>query len=228
MRPSVTDLHRFYGSEVGRRVTARLLRLMKPVLAHQHHDRVLGLGYAGPYLDPLVGVVERVVLAMPPLQGVEPWPKGRPNLAVLAEPTALPWIDAVFDQVVMVHALEYADPARKVLREVWRVLSPSGRLLVITPNRSSLYTLVDSSPFGNGRPFSHTQLDQLLTEAMFEPVGWVKALAWPGFAGGPRIDRWTMKLAPRIGGVHLVLAHKVDGLGGVKAHGRVVPVWAEA
>ena len=40
-----------------------------------------------------------------------------------------------FDRVLLVHGLEHAENARRLLREVWRVLKDDGRLLVVAPNR---------------------------------------------------------------------------------------------
>ncbi len=211
MRPHADDLNRYYASEAGQRVQARVQQLMMPLLAQRAQDRVLGLGYCGPYLQLLHGKVERVILGHPALQGYEAWPKGKPNCVVQVDDKSLPFPDAMFDQVVAIHALEYAEPVRKTLREIWRVLAPQGRLLLVVPNRTSLLALLDNSPFGNGRPFSAGQLDQLLTDAMYTPLVHVRGLALPGLTGGTKTDRLMMRLMPRFAGVHIVLAQKADG-----------------
>ena len=49
-----------------------------------------------------------------------------------------------------------------LLREVWRVLAPSGRLMAVIPNRRGVWTRIDTTPFGHGRPYSRSQITQLL------------------------------------------------------------------
>jgi SAM-dependent methyltransferase len=211
MRPHAEDLQRYYASPVGQKVQARISKLLMPLVAQRTQDRVLGLGYCGPYLQSLHGKVGSMLLAHPALQGYAPWPEGKPNCVVQVDDKSLPFRDAMFDQVVAIHALEYAEPVRKTLREIWRVLSPQGRLLLVVPNRTSLMALLDNSPFGNGRPFSTAQLRQLLTDSLYTPLVQKECLALPGLIGGAGMDRFLLKLIPRISGVHILLAQKTDG-----------------
>ncbi|HRE43012.1 MAG TPA: methyltransferase type 11, partial [Terricaulis sp.] len=81
---------------------------------------VLGLGYAAPYLDRFRPTARRVCALMPAEQGVEPWPGEGAVCSVLSEEARLPFIDAVFDRVLIVHALEEAAALQPLLREVWR------------------------------------------------------------------------------------------------------------
>ena len=107
----------------------------------------------------------------------------------LSEEARLPFMDAVFDRVLMVHGLEECDAAPAMLREVWRVMAPEGRLVVIAANRWSLWAQSDISPFGYGRPYSRTQLASLLGDSMFEPVVSARALyvpPWRWAAGAAR------------------------------------------
>src|SRR3546814_14460397 len=70
----------------------------------------------------------------------------------------------------MVHGLEYTENTRGLLREVWRVLSDGGRLLVVVPNRRSIWARADHTPFGHGHPYSVEQLNRTLRQSMFTPV----------------------------------------------------------
>ena len=79
-------------------------------------------------------------------------------------------------------------------------MSPSGRIVIVAPNRRGLWARRDSTPFGHGRPFSRGQLSKLLRDAMFEPGGWSYALYLPpinfGFlrrsaAAWERIGLWV-------------------------------------
>lgn len=179
MRVDVLALQRFYASPLGdavRRAATRRLASLWPNVANLD---LLGIGYAGPYLANVRREARRTVAMMPADQGAEPWPAGAASLSALAEEARLPFMDAVFDRVLMVHALEEADAAHAMLREVWRVMAPEGRLVVVTVNRWSLWAQSDATPFGHGRPYSRTQLATLLADSMFEPVVSARALYAP-------------------------------------------------
>ena len=59
-------------------------------------------------------------------------------------------------------ALETAERVRPLLREMWRVLAPEGRLILVVPNRRGVWARLDKTPFGQGRPYSRRQLEALL------------------------------------------------------------------
>jgi SAM-dependent methyltransferase len=184
MRVDVLALQRFYASPLGQiaqRMIAARLRALWP--SAQGLD-FLGLGYPTPYLDLWRADARRAVALMPAAQGAEHWPPAGPGLTALADETRLPFPDAVFDRVLVVHALEEAEAVRPMLREVWRVMAPEGRLVVVAANRLGLWARTDATPFGHGRPYSRGQLGELLRGAMFEPTASARALhapplAWP-------------------------------------------------
>ena len=61
-----------------------------------------------------------------------------PSLSVLVEEAELPLIDEGADRILLVHMLEWSEKPLELLRELWRVLAPNGRLLLIVPNRRGL------------------------------------------------------------------------------------------
>jgi SAM-dependent methyltransferase len=166
-----------------------------------------------PYLRPYLADAERVVALMPAQQGVVAWPSG-PPLTALCDEDSLPFADASFDRILVVHGLEGADAARPLLRQLWRVLVPEGRMLLVVPNRASLWAQLERSPFAFGRPFSRGELDKLLRDALFEPLGWDRALYFPPLRSrslvrsGNAWERILRRLLPALSGVHLVEAGK--------------------
>jgi SAM-dependent methyltransferase len=179
MRVDVLALQRFYASPLGEAARRAAQRRLSALWPHADGLDVLGLGYATPYLGGFRAGARRVVSLMPAEQGVEPWPGDGPVCAALSEETRLPLMDAVFDRVLIVHALEETNSMRPLLREVWRVMAPEGRLVVIAANRWSLWAQADATPFGHGRPYSRAQLATLLADSMFEPVASARALYAP-------------------------------------------------
>jgi SAM-dependent methyltransferase len=212
MRPDIHALKHFYASAAGKRMQAVVQDALDAALSGPATDRILGLGYANPYLGDIYSKAERVIVAHPQLQGGAPWPQNAPSCCVQVDEYGLPFAEAIFDKVLVVHALEFSDPARRLLREIWRVLAPRGRLILVVPNRMSLLTLFDSSPFGNGRPYSALQLKSLLRDAMFDLHALRGVAVLPGGGGGTRMDKVALKLLPRVAGLHVVVAQKSDSI----------------
>ncbi len=179
MRPDVEEVRNFYRSQLGavaRRLLAHRIRMLWPDVRGQ---TVLGLGYAAPFMRPFLQEAERVIAVMPEDQGAMHWPAEGPSRTILASETELPLRDASVHKVLAVHSLEMAGSPRPLLREIWRVLAPEGKLLLIVPNRRGLWARFDHTPFGHGRPYSRGQLERLLASAMFAPAGWSPALFMP-------------------------------------------------
>ena len=68
-----------------------------------------------------------------------------------------------------------------MMREVWRVLTDGGRLLVVASNRRGVWSRFERTPFGHGRPYSPGQLSRGLRETMFAPYQTATALYVPPF-----------------------------------------------
>jgi SAM-dependent methyltransferase len=210
----VVDLRNFYAQRLGvvaRRFVGRGVRARWPDAAGQ---RVLGIGYATPYLGLFREEAERCLAFMPAAQGVVKWPSMRPTLTSLVEPDELPLTDAAVDRVLLVHALEISADPTALLRQVWRVLASGGRLLVVVPNRRGVWARMDTTPFGHGRPFSRSQITQLLRETWFTPVGWSEALYVPPIPRGWFLrtavawERAGASISAPFAGVHIVEAAK--------------------
>ena len=179
MWTDIIDVRDFYDSPVGvvaRRMIRRRVRAFWPDVTGM---RVLGIGFATPYLLPLMDESDRVIAAMPAPQGVLHWPSNADGLTVLTDEMELPFEDLSVDRVLLVHALENAEPVRPLLREIWRILSGSGKLLIVAPNRRGVWALRERTPFGHGRPYSRRQLSTLLRDTMFTPLQTETALFVP-------------------------------------------------
>ncbi|HWP25532.1 MAG TPA: methyltransferase domain-containing protein [Xanthobacteraceae bacterium] len=214
MSIDVVDLRNFYSNRLG--IVARHL-IGRGIRQHWQDTRglrVLGIGYPIPYLGVFREEAERCLAFMPATQGVVKWPTARPTLTALVDETEMPLPDAAVDRVLLVHVLETSRDASAVLREVWRVLASGGRLLAVVPNRRGPWARIDTTPFGHGRPYSRSQITQLLRETWFTPVNWSEALYVPPIERGWFLrsavawERAGATISAPFAGVHLVEATK--------------------
>jgi SAM-dependent methyltransferase len=214
MSMDVVDLRNFYAQRLGivaRRFVGRGIRARWSDLGAQ---RVLGIGYATPYLGLFREEAERCLAFMPAAQGVVKWPSASPTLTALVDEAELALPDSAVDRVLLVHALEMSHDGAALLREVWRVLAPGGRLLAVVPNRRGLWARMDTTPFGHGRPYSRSQVTNLLRETWFTPTGWGEALYVPPIARGWFLrsaaawERAGATISAPFAGVHIVEATK--------------------
>jgi SAM-dependent methyltransferase len=212
----------FYATRQGA-VAAYLLRQrlqeLWPSLTGQS---VLGVGYAAPYLRLWREQAARCIALSPAQLGAARWPPGAANLSCTAEEDALPFAELSFDRILLVHGLEAAENARRLLREVWRVLKDDGRLLVVAPNRRGMWAHLESTPFGQGQPYSPGQIGRLLAAAMFHVERRDTALYLPPtrvrliLRSARLLERSGRRLVPRLAGVTITEAAK-DLYGAVPA-----------
>ena len=162
----VHPITQFYEGRLGL-VVLRLVRArVAQIWPEGRGLSMLGLGHAGPYLAPFAGVA-RTVVAGPLLPAPERYPAVGLGLACVSEEDSLPFADLSFDRVLLVHGLEAAENAGRLLREAWRVLKDDGRLIVVVPNRRGWWAYVDDTPFGQGQPYSPGQIGRLLQASLF-------------------------------------------------------------
>jgi SAM-dependent methyltransferase len=179
MRHDVVDLKSFYARPLGSVVRAMILRRVRARWETLTGLALLGLGYGAPYLDSLRLGAERAIAFNPARQGASFWPLEALSASALIDPEEMPLRDAVFDRVLMVHCLETAEDPAAFLGEVWRILAPGGHVIMVVPNRRGAWAQNDTTPFGQGQPFSRHQLTELMRGALFTPIHWGEALYMP-------------------------------------------------
>jgi SAM-dependent methyltransferase len=208
------QLLEFYASPLGqvaRRVIAARIRSRWTNVARMD---IVGLGYAAPYLRMFQAEARSVAALMPRRQGVVQWPREGPYRAALVVETQLPLPDASAHFVLAVHSLEHVERRNAYLREIWRVLAPEGRFILVVPNRRGAWARRDNTPFGHGRTYSPRQIEKLLRGALFEPVGIVPCLFIPPvrFRAISRAaliwERLGVRLWPALSGVIIIEAVK--------------------
>jgi SAM-dependent methyltransferase len=203
------------GAMAARLLRERLAALWPPAAAGGPRNLTfLGLGYAPPYLELWREGAARCIALAPAPGGVTRWPEGAPNLCCSGPEDALPFPDLSFDRVLIVHGLEAADHARRMLRAVWRVLRDDGRLLLVVPNRVGVWAQIESTPFGQGQPYSAGQIGRVLAASLFRVERRDTALFLPPtnlrlMLRGSRLwEAAGRRLMPGLGGVTISEAVK--------------------
>ena len=214
MWTDVVDLQGFYGTRLGETAAHVIRGSIREHWRNLKGKSVLGLGYTTPYLTQFEDEADRVLAFMPASQGVCHWPRGGPGKTSLVDETKLPLPDYSIDRVLLVHGLESSEYLRDMLREIWRVLTSDGRLLIVAPNRRGIWARVDKTPFGWGHPFSRSQISQLLNDALFVPITTNRSLYVPPsqrltfLQSAPAWERMGKRFFPTFAGVLTVEAGK--------------------
>lgn len=212
--PDVVTLRQFYATPAGEAVRQLIARSLRDFWPQANGDVVLGIGYSTPYLESFVGLASPVMVCMPAQQGAAYWPPSRSNLVFLAHESELPLPENSVNRVLLLHSVENSEQLSWLMEEVWRILTPGGRVLAIVPSRLGFWSRSSKSPFGYGRPFSMAQLRDLMTDHHFTHTRSSSALfmppirpllSWRIASKLETIGKWV---CPFLGGVLLVEAEK--------------------
>ncbi|QKV20134.1 class I SAM-dependent methyltransferase [Oricola thermophila] len=214
MYMDIVEIRGFYHSLLGKMATRSIGMGLTRIWQPMPNERLLGLGYARPWLERFEPDTERTLSFMLAAQGAVKWPRTGPSRSALVFDEELPLPDAAIDRILMVHALEHAENPRETLMEAWRVLAPNGRLVLVVPNRRGLWARFEHTPFGTGRPFSRGQITKLLRDANFTPGPMTEALAFPPVRSPSLLriayhtERIGLRMWPVFSGVLIIEAQK--------------------
>lgn len=214
MHTDIVELRSFYHSRLGERVQYAIGMALSSVWTSLPNERLLGLGYTRPWIERFEPDTERTLNFMPAAQGATRWPREGASRSALVFEEELPLPDSSVDRILMVHCLEHSENPRETLMEMWRVLAPNGSLVIVVPNRRGVWARFEHTPFGNGRPYSRSQLERYLRDTNFTPVADTEALMFPPSEKrlttriSMLIERWGRQYLPVFGGVIVMVAHK--------------------
>ncbi len=214
MYTNVIDLKEFYSTVQGRVVQRILRQNIRNFWPEVKGQRVVGLGYAVPYLRCFMGEAERVIGLMPMQQGAVFWPPEGKGLVSICDEAELPIETNSVDRLLIIHTMNSVENVDVLLQEAWRVLVGQGRLIVIVPNRSGIWARMDNTPFGHGTPYSLGQIRNFLKQYMFVPERTERALFFPPASSHLMLtlsaawERIGRKLFNAFGGVNIVEATK--------------------
>ncbi len=188
--PDIIQLKQFYATRLGERVTDLIGDALVRLWPSAAGDAMLVIGFATPYMGNYIDSASPLILCMPAEQGAAAWPHNKPNHVVLTHDAELPLQNNSVNRVLLIHSVEHSEHLNAMMEEVWRVLTPGGRVLAVVPNRVSMWVGSPHTPFGSGRPFNVLQLRSLFTTHQFTVTRVSHALFTPPF---------LLKLSKRFG-----------------------------
>lgn len=212
MSIDVIDLKEFYQASVSSNIYPVLQEILSKLRIESGSHKSLFVGFGAPYAN----ATKSEFLAMLAHVGGLAWPDSKNNRALLAYEGEWPFANQMFDEIILIHGLEYAQNAGNLLEECCRSLRPEGRLVVIVPNRRSIWVRSDETPLGFGQPYTLTQLIHILKKYDFIPVNVARGLyALPSKRWLGKLWSWIFKL------IASKTLQKFSGLVGVAAIKRV-------
>ena len=204
----------FYQTRMGVLAQRFILARMKEIWLDVRHHSFLGLGYAQPYLEGYAEQAERTIVMTPYAKDATPWEQHEKNVLCLGKPTLQPFPYESFDRIFAIHSLEFTENLSEALHECWRVLKPNGRMMLIVPNRMSIWARTENCPFAYGAPFTYAQIKQALFENNFLIERQRNALFVPPFETNlmlslsPLFEGVGGAVFKSFGGVHIVEVSK--------------------
>ena len=208
----LTELESWYDSERGQYLLGQITGVLQPRLDNAFGYHILQIGPLRG--EPLFGecrINHRIQACDRSGKGID----------LICEPGEIPLESDSVDVVIAHHGLEFVDNPHQVLRELHRVLTPQGQLLILGFNPHSLrglFTrlrgLAKNSPWHSHHPVSLSRLSDWLHLLGFElresnhlyalpPVGGGKIKATTEF-----LNSWCTEHKLPLGGLYLQSAIK--------------------
>ena len=204
----------FYNLRIGVLAQRFVQARMREIWPDVRHHRLLAIGYAQPYVEEYSKQAERTVVMTPVAPDAQPWLKNDKNVLCLGKPTLQPYPYESFDRILAIHSLEFSEDLSEMLHECWRVLKPNGRMMLVVPNRMSIWARTENCPFAYGTPYTVSQIKHDLLENNFQIERQRKALFVPPFETNlmlslsPIFEGVGGAVFKSFGGVHVIEVSK--------------------
>lgn len=217
MYKDVSKLQEFYSTVRGKVVARTIRKKISKMWKSAEGDRVVGFGFASPYISSFINQGAENYISLIPREylGDDNVNNTINNIPIaVCTDNVWPIESNSVNRVVIVHSLYSERLLSEVLDEAWRVLVAEGRLMIIVPNRSGVWARIDNNPFGDGSPYSMSQIRDILSENNFNPEREERALFFPPaesrfiLATTPVWENLGYNLYNALGGVNIIEANK--------------------
>lgn len=208
----LAELESWYARENGQYLLTTTRQALRDALDTSFGYHILQLGITGG---------QQLAAASPINHRIYASERSAPNVSLICQGDELPLDSDSIDTVIAHHSLEFAENPHQVLREIQRVLTPQGQLLVVGFNpysllgmSSALRGLSRNSLWRQHRPVSEKRLTDWLHLLGCEVQGSIRLYGVPPVGRGRlrrwliRADRWTRTHNLPSGGIYIVHAIK--------------------
>lgn len=162
----VNQLEKFYQEPIGIKSSYYMLESIKKMWPSIKSDElILSIGYFDHFLDYFLQNNSSIICGMPSRMGVMKCnDEKEKNRSFLMEDWLMPLQSSSIDKIILIHSFETSRNPDELLRELWRVLKPNGKMILILPNRMSMWSRIETTPFSEGNPYSISQIQRTLNE----------------------------------------------------------------
>lgn len=171
----IIDYNNFYTGLLGKRIAFSLAEILEKeflTLNQQPISHIVGYGYMMAIFNHLIAqknINDQFTLLFPSSMGGTVWSANNINShALICDHDILPFGDMQCDYIILCHALEHSKDSEDLLKSCHDALNPNGKLIIIVPARQGIWARSPYTPFGQGKPYSLTQLRYLLRKANME------------------------------------------------------------
>ena len=213
---NINDYHDFYNQPIGQKIADNLAMILYENFLYDLSKKQLSpymvvYGYGVAICDILQQYYQNFYhdfIVFPSWLGAKNYPsKSLKNRSLICEQDSLPFTDMQCDYIILCHALEHAHDADYLLQQCHDVLSPHGQLIIIVPSRVGLWARSAITPFGQGKPYSLTQISYLLQQNNLQVTNVKYA-----FHGHPYLYDYFPKIDNM---VNFIIKNIADYLGGL-------------
>lgn len=171
-------LERFYDSALGRASATSVCCAVGKLARFRPGSRIVSFGFVDP-IEPAVEPASFRLSLVPARLGARAVDGEHEKPTALCYLEELPLANESVDAAILLHALEYSESPRQLLQELWRVLAPAGKFILLVPDRFGFWCRSEASPFSQGEPYSKSQIRQFLSENNFTTLKDIGALHCP-------------------------------------------------
>ncbi len=207
----ISDLEHYYTTPLGQHQARMTAQRLLPLLPKHFGGDMACFGYVVPMLPALspYAALQKAPIVLPHTQGA----CGYAGRTGLVDATLLPIASNSVGLAIGMHWLEYV-PAPHAIREMARILTPSGTLILVVSNRLSRWTGQENTPSGCGAAFLRRRLKNLLRQAGLAVTDTTGAGFTPPlpealfYKVAPWCERWGSLLWSRCAQSHIIVARK--------------------
>jgi len=136
-----SDLEGFYRSPSGRYLSNEIENCLSSIWAGSDLKQchLLCVGFPPPGIMKTALSGQSFAVFSPGFLGPNKIDNKGLNISLVGDETHLPFPEGSYDRVLVFHALEYMEDPRSFIEEVWKILSPGGRVFLMTPNKKGAW-----------------------------------------------------------------------------------------